>query len=111
MAKAASKGGIRWQRPPSELDVEQVLQACLETGTVVEINAHPSRLDLSDVYARRAIELGCKLAINSDAHVLDGMTMMEYGIGAARRAWVTAAHVVNTRPVDEMLAMLKQGNK
>jgi len=104
-------GRLIGERPPSELDVEQVLQACLETGTVVEINAHPSRLDLSDVYARRAIELGCKLAINSDAHVLDGMAMMEYGIGTARRAWVTAAHVVNTRPVGEMLAMLKQGSR
>ena len=96
-------------RPPSELDVEQVLQACVETGTVVEINAHPSRLDINDIYARRALELGCKLAINSDAHALDGMEMMEYGIYTARRAWVQAENVVNTYPLDVMLGMLKNG--
>jgi DNA polymerase (family 10) len=55
------------------LDVERVLHACLETGTVVEINANPERLDLNDVYARRAVELGCKIAINCDAHALEGM--------------------------------------
>jgi DNA polymerase (family X) len=97
-------------RPPSELDMERVLHACVETGTVVEINAHPSRLDISDVYARRALELGCKLAINCDAHVRDGMKMMEYGIGTARRGWVEAKDVVNTYPLDQMLAMLKDGD-
>ena len=100
-------GRLLGSRPPTELDVERVLQACLETGTVVEINANPERLDLNDVYARRAVELGCKLAINCDAHALDGMEIVEYGIGTARRGWVTAADVVNTRPVDEILALLK----
>lgn len=94
-------------RPPSELDVEQVLQVAVETGTVVEINAHPSRLDISDVYAHRALELGCKLAINCDAHVRDGMEMMEYGIHTARRGWVEAKDVVNTYPLVQMLQMLK----
>jgi DNA polymerase (family 10) len=94
-------------RPPSEIDMEQVLEACAATGTVVEINAHPSRLDVSDVYARRALELGCKLAINCDAHVRSGMEFMEYGIATARRGWVEAKDVVNTYPLAEMLAMLK----
>lgn len=92
-------------RPPTELDVERVLQACVETGTVVEINANPARLDLNDVYARRAVELGCKIAINSDAHAVDGMDIMEYGIAVARRAWLTAADVINTRPLAELLPM------
>ena len=100
-------GRLIGSRPPTELDVERVLQACLETGTVVEINANPERLDLNDVYARRAVELGCKLAINCDAHAVDGMDIVEYGIGTARRGWVTAAAVVNTRPLDEMLGLLK----
>jgi DNA polymerase (family X) len=95
-------------RPPTELDVERVLQACVETGTVVEINANPARLDLNDVYARRAVELGCKIAINSDAHAVDGMDIMEYGIAVARRAWLTAADVINTRPLAELLPMLKR---
>lgn len=94
-------------RPPSDLDVEAVLRACVETGTVVEINAHPSRLDLNDVYARRALELGCKIAINSDAHALDGMEMMEYGVAVARRAWIEAKDVINTYPREEMLGWLK----
>jgi len=100
-------GRIIGKRAPSDLDVEQVLQTCLETGTVVEINAHPSRLDLNDVYARRAIELGCKLAISSDAHSTDGMEMMQYGIATAQRAWVQPADVINTLPMKEMLAALK----
>ena len=100
-------GRLIGQRPPSDLDMEQVLQACAETGTVVEINAHPSRLDVNDIYARRAIELGCRIAINSDAHELDGMAIMDYGIATARRAWLTAEHVVNTRPWAEVRTLLK----
>lgn len=100
-------GRIIGSRAPSEIDMEAVLQACLETGTVPEINAHPSRLDMSDVYTRRAIELGCKIAINSDAHELIGMEVMPYGVGTARRAWVTADQVINTRPLSELWGLLK----
>ncbi|MEA1996561.1 MAG: PHP domain-containing protein [Gemmatimonadota bacterium] len=96
-------GRLLGRRPPSELDMERVLHACAETGTVVEINAHPSRLDLNDVYARRAVELGCKIAINTDAHSPADMDLMPYGIAVARRAWLTPADVINTRPVDELL--------
>ena len=103
-------GRLIGARPPSEIDVERVLQACLATGTVVEINANPERLDLNDVYARRAVELGCKIAINTDAHAPDHLRLLEYGIGTARRGWVTAADVVDTRPMSEMLALLKDGN-
>lgn len=100
-------GRLIGSRPPTEIDMERVLQACRATGTVVEINAHPTRLDVNDVYARRAIELGCKIAINCDAHDVYGMGIAEFGIGTARRAWVTAADVVNTLPLDTMLACLK----
>lgn len=100
-------GRLIGSRPPSDLDVEAVLQVCVETGTIPEINAHPTRLDLSDVYARRAVELGCKIAINSDAHALDGMEVMPYGIATARRAGIAAADVINSLPLDEMLALLK----
>jgi DNA polymerase (family 10) len=101
-------GRLLGSRPPSDLDVERVLQVCAQTGTVVEINANPARLDLNDVYARRAVELGCKLAINCDAHELAGIDVVEYGIGTARRGWISAADVVNTRPLNEMLALLKR---
>ena len=104
-------GRLLGERPPSEIDMERVLQACLETGTIVEINANPARLDVNDVYARRAVELGCKLAINCDAHNPHDLQLAEFGIGVARRGWLTAADVVNTRQVDAMLALLKDGRK
>lgn len=94
-------------RPPTELDVERVLQACKETGTVVEINANPVRLDLNDVYSRRAVELGCKLVINCDAHSLSDLDLLEYGVHTAQRGWVTADDVVNTRPLEDALALFK----
>ncbi len=100
-------GRLIGRRESSELDVDAVLQACAENGTIVEINAHPSRLDLSGIHARRAVELGCKLAINSDAHATDGMEILPYGIATARRGWLRPQDVINTRPLDEMLAMLK----
>ncbi len=96
------------KRPPTEIDMERVLQACAETGTVVEINAHPWRLDLNDVHARRAVALGCKIAISTDAHRLTDMDYLIYGVGVARRAWLTPDDVINTRPVDAMLALLKK---
>lgn len=104
-------GRIIGERPPTEIDMERILQACLETGTVVEINANPARLDVNDVYARRAVELGCRLAINCDAHSPRDLELAEFGIGVARRGWLTAADVVNTRPVNAMLALLKDARK
>ena len=100
-------GRLIGSRPPTELDVERVLQACVETGTVVEINANPMRLDLNDVYARRAVELGCMLVINCDAHSFSDMQLLEYGVGMARRGWLTAQNVVNTLPLAEALAQFK----
>lgn len=100
-------GRLLGRRPPTELDVEAVLQTCAETGTVVEINAHPSRLDLNDVYTRRAVELGCQIAISTDAHSPADMDLLEYGIHTARRAWLAPADVINTHPLADMLATLK----
>ncbi|MBI1294558.1 DNA polymerase/3'-5' exonuclease PolX [bacterium] len=101
-------GRLIGRREGSEIDMDAVLHACVEVGTVVEINAHPSRLDLSGVHARRAMELGCKLAINSDAHAADGMEILPYGIATARRGWLRSQDVINTRPLNEMLALLKK---
>lgn len=103
-------GRLIGSRPPTEIDVERVLQACAETRTAVEINASPERLDLNDVYARRAVELGCQIAINCDAHSVEGLVVLPYGVHMARRGWLTAASVLNTYPIDEMLALLKDGS-
>lgn len=104
-------GRLLGYRAPSELDVERVLQVCAETGTVVEINAHPERLDINDVYARRAIELGCKIAVNSDAHSPTDMELMEYGIATAQRGWLQSIDVINSYPLKELLGALKRNRK
>lgn len=100
-------GRLLGKRDPSDLDLERVLQACAAAGTVVEINAHPSRLDLNDVFARRAVALGCRIAISTDAHAPDEMDLLPYGVATARRAGLAPADVINTRPAAEMLALLK----
>jgi len=98
-------------RPPTELDVERVLQECAATGTIVEVNANPQRLDLNDVYSRRAVEIGCKLVINCDAHSAEDLDLLDYGVATARRGWVTAADVVNTLPLEDALGWMKDRRK
>lgn len=83
-------------REGADLDWDAVLRTAAETGTALEINANPKRLDLDDVQARRAIEMGIKLAINTDAHHADHMDFVSYGVATARRGWVTAKDVINT---------------
>ncbi len=102
-------GRLLGRRPPTDIDMEAVLQACAEHGVVVEINANPARLDLNDVHARRAVELGCKIAISTDAHSAEELDLIPYGVATARRAWLTPDDVINTRPLHEMLALLRDG--
>ena len=84
-------------RPPSPIDVERVIEAALRTGTFLEINGQPDRLDLTDVHARAAREAGLKLVIDSDGHQISALDYVELGVGQARRAWLTKADVLNTR--------------
>jgi DNA polymerase (family 10) len=85
------------KRLPSPVDVERVVEKALETGTFLEIDAQPDRLDLSDVHARAAREAGLKLAVDSDAHETGALDFVELGVGQARRAWLTKDDVLNTR--------------
>lgn len=94
-------------REPSDLDMEAVLKAAAETGVALEINAHPMRLDLDDVHAKRAIEMGIKLSINTDAHIDTDMDYMHFGVSTARRAWVEAKDVINTWSTQKLLKWLK----
>lgn len=96
------------RRPPSEIDLDQVFRACAATGTAVEINANPQRLDLSAEHARMAVDLGCITVINCDAHSIGQLELLPYGIHTARRAWLRAQDVLNAKPLDELVALLKR---
>jgi DNA polymerase (family 10) len=84
------------KRAPAGVDVERVIEKAIETGTFLEINSQPDRLDLTDVHARAAREAGLKLVIDSDGHELAALDYLELGVGQARRAWLTKKDVVNT---------------
>ena len=83
--------------------MDMVLNAAAANGTIMEINANPQRLDLRDSHVRRALELGVRLAINSDAHNGDHFDFLHYGVATAQRGWATAVDVVNTWPVNDLL--------
>src|SRR5512138_16653 len=91
-------------REGADLDMDAVLQAAAETGVALEINAHPARLDLSDINARRAKELGIPISINTDAHSEEDMDMLPYGVATARRAWLEPKDVINTWTPKKLLS-------
>ena len=94
-------------REGADLDMEAVLNAAAETGVALEINASPYRLDLEDVYARRARELGIPISINTDSHSEEDFDMLPYGVATARRAWLTKNDVINCWSTDKLLGWLK----
>jgi DNA polymerase (family 10) len=97
------KGRMIGRRPPNALDLEAVFEVALETGVAVETNGLPARLDLSGPDVRLAIEAGVPIVASTDAHSVRGLGNMELAIATARRGWATAADVVNTRPLREIL--------
>jgi DNA polymerase (family 10) len=99
-------GRLLGERPGYAVDLERVMLAAKERGCFLEINAHPSRLDLDDVHARAAKEMGLKLAISTDAHSTVGLNAMRYGVDQARRGWLEPADVLNTRPWPELKKLL-----
>jgi DNA polymerase (family 10) len=96
------------KRSPSAVDVETVVEKALATGTFLEINSQPDRLDLTDVHARAAREAGLKLVVDSDGHEVGALDFVELGIGQARRAWLTADDVLNTRSWQEIGKLRKR---
>ena len=93
---------------PIDVDMEALFEAALETDTALEIDSMPSRLDLNDAHARRARELGAKLIIDTDSHRTENLEYLRFGVSIARRAWCKASDIVNTKPIEEMLALLKR---
>jgi len=100
-------GRLIQRRAPYEVDVDEIIKTAKETGTILEINADPHRLDLKDEYIRKAVESRIKLAIDTDAHNKNNFHYLEFGIGQARRGWATKSDIINTQPWKEMLKSLK----
>jgi DNA polymerase (family 10) len=98
------QGRIINHRPPNAVDLEAVFAACLETGTAVETNGLPDRIDLSAELVREAVGAGVWVTCSTDAHSVRGLQNMELSVRTARRGWATAAAILNTRPLAELLA-------
>ena len=98
------KGRIVNHRPPNALDLEEVVAVALAEGVALEVNGLPDRLDLSGADARLAVEGGVRLVVSTDAHSVRGLGNMPLAVATARRGWATAADVLNTRPLGEVLA-------
>ena len=105
-------GRLLTRREPFQIEMEEVLQAALDLDVAVEINANPNRLDLNDVHAHRAKELGVRVCINTDAHSVQRLDHMSYGVDQARRAWLTKGDVLNTMTLKEFRTWLsrREGN-
>jgi DNA polymerase (family 10) len=100
-------GRVLNHRPGYELDMERIIKVAKISKTVLEINTYPNRLDLKDEHARMAKEAGVKLVISSDAHSIQYLFYLEFGIAQARRGWVEKKDVINAWPVEKMLKFLK----
>jgi DNA polymerase (family 10) len=98
------QGRILNHRPPNAVDLERLFEVCLETGTAIETNGLPDRIDLSAELLRDALDAGIAVVCSTDAHSVRGLANMQNCVGTARRAGATAANVVNTRSLDEVLA-------
>jgi DNA polymerase (family 10) len=96
------------RRGPVDLDLDRVIDKALGTGTFLEINSQPDRLDLRDAHARAAAEAGVPIVVSSDAHSMRALGYMELGIAQARRAWLSKAEVVNTRSWRDVQRLLKR---
>lgn len=102
-------GRLIGRREPYGIDVEAVAEAAARTGTMIEINGNPNRRDLSDRHARLAADAGVTIVLNTDAHGVDTLDNMAYAVATARRAWLTAADIANSRPWPEFQKLLRSG--
>ena len=94
-----------------KVDLEAVLQACAQSGTMIEINANPLRLDLDWIHCKRAKALGVTLVINPDAHSTDDFKYDVFGVSVARRGWLEKAHVLNTGKIEQVGKRLRKTAK
>ena len=95
------------QRQPLDLDIEQIIDTSKKTNTILEVDSSPERLDLRDEHIRLAVQNGCKLSIDSDAHDKSQMHFVKFGIAQARRGWARDEDIINTLSVENFLKSLK----
>jgi DNA polymerase (family 10) len=100
-------GRIIRRREGYAVDMQAVIEGAAAAGCALELNATPDRLDLNGEWARRGLRLGARFTVSSDAHSVKELDFMQFGIGSARRGWLTPADVLNTRPLDELRALLR----
>ncbi|MCL5282474.1 MAG: DNA polymerase/3'-5' exonuclease PolX [Planctomycetes bacterium] len=108
---AHATGRLIGQREPYQVDMEKVMKAAQRTGCILEVNAHPDRLDLNDVHCKMAKDMGVKVALSTDTHRLGNLDYMRFGVGQARRGWLEADDVINTRSVTELKKFLRKSRK
>jgi DNA polymerase (family X) len=101
-------GRLIGERDPYDVDMQEVLKVAKESGTAIEINAYPLRLDLNDAYARMAKEIGIRVVISTDTHITNQFDYMEYGVSIARRGWLEKKDVLNTMDFKSLLKALKK---
>lgn len=100
-------GRILNKRPAYELDIDDIIETAKKTGTILEIDAFPDRLDLKDEYIRKCVQAGVKMSIDSDSHSLSHFSVLEYGIAQARRGWASKNDIINAWPLEKMTSFLK----
>src|SRR3989338_1721834 len=100
-------GRVINKRKPYDIDMEKLIKTAKRTGTILEIDGHPWRLDLKDEHIRMAREAGVKMVIDTDAHSIYEMSYLEYGVAQARRGWCEKKDIINTLPLKEFLKALK----
>ncbi len=96
------------RRPPVDVDLPELYRACARTGTALEVNAHPARLDLPSAHIKAARDAGVRFAIDTDAHSLRDLTYLQYGVATAQRGWLTPADVITTWPLEQLGAFLRK---
>ncbi len=101
-------GRLIQRREPYDADMDEIIKTASETGTILEINGSPDRLDLKDEYIKKCVEAGVKMTIDSDAHNIPHMGVAVYGVAQARRGWATKNDIINAWPVEKMLSFLKK---
>lgn len=104
-------GRILGRRDPIDLDMDAVFEAAGETGTLMEINAYPDRLDLTDTHIRLARRFGVRFVLGTDAHRAEQMRFMQYGVWQARRGWVTPEELLNAQPLETVHAWLPRSRR